>query len=372
VRILVHSVPPWAHSGYGTQCAIAIEQLAKLGHNIAVSAYAGVHEERLWRGIPVMGTGGKPYGNGVIAGNYRRWNADLVITLCDPWTLEPSQFAGLNMMPWMPVDCEPLSRMEEAWLRQIPGVRPAAMSQFGRDVLDAAGWPDAPVVPLVAQPEFRPDADAGRRWRAEMQVPSGAFLVIKLGVNNEDDRKAFIPTLVAFADFARRNHDAFLYLHTEAQAKSAPNLALAALDLGLKGRVAFGDEYKRACDLYSADWLTGMYNAADVTDAATKSEGFGVPIVESLACGTPVIGTRNSAVTEKIEPEWGWLVRGQLERPRHHQAWWSVPRTNELEQAYIKAGSSARSMRRAAEAAGSRWTPAAMGSAWAAALSQGS
>lgn len=351
---------------------MAAEALARLGHAVAISAYAGVHQEQDWHGIPVMGTGGKPFGNGVIRPNSSRWEADVLILMCDPWTLDPGQFGGLNLMPWMPVDCEPLSRMEQSWLEQVRkvarSVRPVAMSEHGQRMLSAAGW-ECPLVPLAVQSEMYPDPELGRAWRKRMKIPDGAFVIGKVAVNNEDDRKALIPTLVAFAQFARRRKDARLYLHTEAQAAKAPNLALAAIDLDLKGRVAFADEDRRACDLYSALDMAEIYCGLDVLDAATRSEGFGVPIIEALACGTPVIGTRNSAVTEKIRPEWGWLVAGQLERARHHQAWWSVPLVTDLARAYDKAAAGARGMRAAAAREGARWSAQAMQDAWAEALS---
>lgn len=374
MRILISGPPPWAQSGYGVQTGIAAEALGALGHELAVSAYAGVHEERNWQGIPVMGTGGKAYGNGVIAGNYRRWRADLLIFMCDPWTIDPAQLAGLNVMPWMPVDCQPLSRMEQSWLGTASSVaaslRPVAMSQHGQHMLKAAGW-ESPLVPLAAQDVMRPDAEGGKSWREHMAIPEGAFVIGKIGVSNEDDRKCFSQTLAAFARFAARYRNAFLYLHCEAQAAKSVNLALTAMDLDLRGRVAFADEYRRSCDLYTAADMARIFNGLDVLDSATRAEGFAVPIIEALACGTPVIGCRNSAVTEKIHPDWGWLVSGNLERARHHQAWWSVPLVTDLARAYEKAAAGARMMRAAAALEGSLWSADAMLIAWERALSEG-
>jgi glycosyltransferase involved in cell wall biosynthesis len=49
--------------------------------------------------------------------------------------------------------------------------------------------------------------------------------------------------------------------------------------------------------------LARYYGAADCTVmASTDLEGFGLSTIESLACGTPVIGTRRGATPEILEP----------------------------------------------------------------------
>lgn len=364
---MILGAPPWADSGYGIQARETAYALQRLGHTVAVAAFAGCHARQVWNGIEILPVGQKPFGNGLIAGTARRWKADLVITLCDPWTLQPDQFAGIPVMPWMPVDCEPLSVLEArflARLQQITKVWPVAMSEFGQRMLVAAGF-KAPVVPHCVPDGFAAAADPDM-FRAEVKVPAGAFLVVKVGVNNSDDRKAFVETLLAFARWGQK--DAVLYLHTEAQAKDAPNLVLLAAQLGLRHRVAFPSPEKRAADLYPAPWMAGMYTAADVADVTSRSEGFGVPCIEALACGTPVIGCRNSATTEKICPEWGWLIGGQEMWARHHGARWMTPSVPELARAYEKAHAGAARKRAAAARAGEQWTVAAMTAAWEKAL----
>ena len=62
-------------------------------------------------------------------------------------------------------------------------------------------------------------------------------------------------------------------------------------ELGLQGRVHFAG--------YVADEdLPLWYNAASVLVLPSVYEGFGLPIVEALACGTPVIAANASALPE--------------------------------------------------------------------------
>lgn len=48
----------------------------------------------------------------------------------------------------------------------------------------------------------------------------------------------------------------------------------------------------------SNDDLVGVYNLASVTLMPSIYEGFGLPVLESMACGTPVICSKNSSLLE--------------------------------------------------------------------------
>lgn len=48
----------------------------------------------------------------------------------------------------------------------------------------------------------------------------------------------------------------------------------------------------------SDDQLRSLYNGATASFFPSKYEGFGLPVLESMACGTPVITCRNSSLTE--------------------------------------------------------------------------
>lgn len=75
---------------------------------------------------------------------------------------------------------------------------------------------------------------------------------------------------------------------------------LAAKTLGLDGRVRF------------LDWvpevdLPGLYNLADLVVLPSLIEGFGLPALEAMACGTPVMAADNTSFPEVVG-ESGMLV----------------------------------------------------------------
>jgi glycosyltransferase involved in cell wall biosynthesis len=52
----------------------------------------------------------------------------------------------------------------------------------------------------------------------------------------------------------------------------------------------------------SDEELRVLYNAADLVVSPTMAEGFGLTLAEAMGCGTPVVATDYSAVSEVVGP----------------------------------------------------------------------
>jgi glycosyltransferase involved in cell wall biosynthesis len=106
-------------------------------------------------------------------------------------------------------------------------------------------------------------------------------------------RKAFDSQFAGFAQFAKAHPDAVLYCHS-AKAEHGENCGvnlpeLAAYHGLIDGtNILFPDAYRNIIGFDDA-YMRAVYSAADVTLMATMGEGFGIPIVEAQACGSPVI-----------------------------------------------------------------------------------
>jgi glycosyltransferase involved in cell wall biosynthesis len=99
----------------------------------------------------------------------------------------------------------------------------------------------------------------------------------------------------------RVGHDqACLLCHTDPKDENGPDLEAVIRELGLtNGEVLFSrDKVEPAA-------LAMIYNMVDATILISNAEGFGIPIQESLCCGTPVICTRTGGMTEQAEGENG-------------------------------------------------------------------
>ena len=53
--------------------------------------------------------------------------------------------------------------------------------------------------------------------------------------------------------------------------------------------------------------MADVYNAADVFVAPSRAETFSLVVVESMACGTPVIGSSAGGIPELISQDTGWI-----------------------------------------------------------------
>lgn len=348
MRILWQSPPPWAPSGYGKQTKLFVPELIKAGHDVAISAYAGVHESRPWKdprtgiSIPILPSGGRLSGNGGIRGNYNRWNADLAILLLDEWTTFPEQFKDLTVIPWMPIDCKPLSAMSAQWLslasRSGADIRPVAISQWGKSRLQEFAGSDIsiPVVPHAFDPDaFYPDENLGLAWKTEQGIPEDMRVVSMIATNNEyPSRKAIDQQMQAFALFSKKKDDVVLYIHAETQNSQGFSLYSMARDLDLEGKVVFADPFRRQVDDFDDNYMCGMYNASIFYTQASMAEGFGVPYIEAMACGIPVVGTNWASASEIITPETGKLVDGDLWWNPRHQARWKNPSVQSIRNAF--------------------------------------
>ena len=55
-------------------------------------------------------------------------------------------------------------------------------------------------------------------------------------------------------------------------------------------------------DYVDDDTLAGWYRGADVVIVTSRAEGFGLPAIEAMACATPVVAFRNTALPEIVGP----------------------------------------------------------------------
>jgi hypothetical protein len=92
----------------------------------------------------------------------------------------------------------------------------------------------------------------------------------------------------AFAQIPRKDHDLVIVGNRWYQGEAAERRAAS---LGLDGRVKFMG-YVPRCELPS--WFSG----ATAFVYPSLLEGFGLPIVEAMACGAPVITSNNSSMKE--------------------------------------------------------------------------
>jgi glycosyltransferase involved in cell wall biosynthesis len=129
-------------------------------------------------------------------------------------------------------------------------------------------------------------SDAGRRWERR-----GITEPYVLWVGTQEQRKNVVAVLDAFSHLAGRHPELSLVLH-------GPNGWLGdEVGEGLQHRGLHGRTIVSEGSLPRTE-LAALYARATVFVYPSLYEGFGMPVLEAMACGTPVVTSNISALPE--------------------------------------------------------------------------
>lgn len=288
-------------SGYGVQTNLAVSRLQG-EHEFAISCNYGQQGFT----APWLTPGGEvqllpadsrvdDHGQGIVPAHADTFGADVILTHYDAWVFDPAKL-GRPWVPWYPVDCEELpetiaSRVQHAAMR-ITQTR-HAVDRTNRRGLDAEYVPAA----------FDGDSYYPRGNGAEVRSYLKAedkFLVVCVAANTghaaSPSRKSYPQIFEGFALFTREVPEARLYIHAHQHGQL--DLGLLAKHYGIQDHIVSAVPYHLSIGAYGPDYMAGLYSAADVLLSPSMGEGFGVPIVEAQACGTPVITGDWTAMSE--------------------------------------------------------------------------
>jgi glycosyltransferase involved in cell wall biosynthesis len=342
--ILWHSNAPWVGSGYGTQSALFAPLIQRdLGHPVAFSAFFGLrgrrqpwHDPATDQSFIVYPGSRDGHGNDILGAHYKHYTKGKgwVVLLSDVWVMRAPIVKQLPMLAWCPVDHDPVTPMTVEWFKQGEAF-PIAMSRFGQEQLTVAGIKQVQYVPHGFDPNVFKPGDR-REARKALGLPVDTFMVGMVAANlGIPSRKSFAQALRAFSIFHKKYPDSTLYMHSILEDTQGENIPVMAESLGIRPYCA--DPYALTLGL-PHNSVCAVHNALDVLLNPATGEGFGVPLIEAQACGTPCITTDFSAMPEVAPVSAGnWTVGGQ-ECWTGFNSWQLTPNVEELvdrlEQAY--------------------------------------
>jgi glycosyltransferase involved in cell wall biosynthesis len=190
--------------------------------------------------------------------------------------------------------------MLESVLANLKAERDVAMavSQFTKDDFCAlSGFPPERVVvaPLSAGDRFRPVNDKAQiaAVRARLRVGERPFL---LSVSNPQPRKN-IPLLIRSFYIALRRLPSWEgNLVLVGQAKAGRGVEVIQEEIEKEPELA--RRVIRVGGAVSDEDLASLYNACEAFLFPSTSEGFGLPVLEAMQCGAPVICSNSSSLPE--------------------------------------------------------------------------
>jgi len=227
--------------------------------------------------------------------NYR---CDKLIVFQDIWQMEKYK---IDLIPcqkylWLPVHntfiMEPLQdeprHIESRNLYHLPYFdKIATFSQFGVEVLKCYCY-NAKLINHTIDSKIYRNLNNKNKLRNRYNLNENDFICLMVARNSEaNDRKGFMPQFEAFSLFAKDKSNCKLILHensTYSLDKGVQNLKEKAIQLGILDKIIILDN-----SFTKNEQINDLYNLSDVLLCASRSEGFGVPMVEAQFCDLPVI-----------------------------------------------------------------------------------
>jgi glycosyltransferase involved in cell wall biosynthesis len=327
IKLLWMSDSPVFCTGFGTVTREVLRRLAARDHyEVACVAwgYEGWPYERHDIPYDLYPSVSPNLGRDTLPKALDHFKPDILVTLGDIWMVEwISELAdrnGCRFFPYFPIDGAPLYPPWRAFVQSADV--PITCSRFAQRLVECAipGIRVEMIYHGVDTEIFRP------LERARPAPLEGKFIV---GCTARNQPRKNLPSLIkAFARFSHDKDDAVLYLHSD------PNdIGWDLLDLLQRYQVV-----NRTCISKSASTTRGVssrklneiYNLFDVMVLPTAGEGFGLPILESMAAGVPVIATGYSSCVELLEGRGELIKVKDFMTAGRHNVEYAIPDIDDL------------------------------------------
>ena len=317
LKICMLSDSPLLATGYSNQSKLLAKYLSDRGHDIhyLANSYTGqplVHaklEDGTEFNYKIYGQKSQ-YFSSEMGQLMKEIKPDIFYILLDTFMLhgnprnpQAGWFLNVDTSPsrtmfWFPSDGGgrlPLSC--ETILQKID--RPVAMSQFGQKQVKDVHNLNVDHIPHGTEPDrfYRLPEEKRNEIRAKWGL-TGKFVIGSVFRNQP--RKNPDRYFKTFNLIKEKVPNAVLFLHTDPNDQAGQILLQNQIaKYNLENRVIFtGMSSMRAFDW--AD-MNEVYNTMDAFFLPTSGEGFGIPIIEAMACKIPVIATSYTTTPELVE-----------------------------------------------------------------------
>jgi len=310
MRIAILTDSPFLPTGYSNAAKQLVQHLCKLGHEVhwLAHAYTGVtldfvrFEDGTEFSCKIHGQNmGDMYFNQSLAIKLKELNIERFIILLDTFMLYP-WYLNVDTSPaktyfWYPSDGGAgLPKGCDAILKKMDVS--VGMAKFAqKQVADYHGI-KAEYIPLGLDPKrFYKLSDQDRN---ELRAKNGFADKFVIGVvARNQPRKALDRTIKSMRLIADQIPEAVLFLHLDPKDPAAPwQIHELVKRYNLENRVVYSG--MQAFKGLGWDKMNGIYNMMDCFLLTTTGEGFGIPIIEAMACEVPVVATDYTTTPELV------------------------------------------------------------------------
>lgn len=209
------------------------------------------------------------------------------------------QIPWVSWYPWDSHDAQAL--LNGRSLIEAPDIG-VAMSDFQFDFLKKYGLRvDERIYNIVNTDTFKPmTKEEFNRKKLEEYNPALKDIKVLLFVGRPSWRKNIEFLLGAYKEILRSRDDVILYLHVDFDDKGVEgkaNLSKIIHSLNLDKKIMYTPENQWTTGVSEA-YLNRLYNLADLYVTTHGGEGFGLPIAEAMATGTPFVATNCTTMPE--------------------------------------------------------------------------
>jgi glycosyltransferase involved in cell wall biosynthesis len=293
-------------SGYQGISVNLCERLSRLGHEVKVIGWNYKREEHYYSFTLIPATT-FPDIVAIILNLANKWDFDIMVVALDiphhekflqmlSEQLPQRRFAYIGIMA---VEAGPLT---SSWAYVLMAMQKAfVISGYGTQQAINAGVVHAEHIQIgIDAEQWRiPEPEERKKLRDALGVEDDEFLVLSVGDNQE--RKNPHKLMQIFAEFSKGKKTKLLHVTREWNPAGA-RLKDYAAEVGIiKDYMLFerGMPFKQ---------LWGLYAISDAFLLPSKAEGLGLPLLEAMAVGVPVIATNCTAISEVLADGRGLLA----------------------------------------------------------------
>jgi len=327
-------------TGYGTVSYYVLQGMKMTEHyKLAQLGFQFFGQPLQLNGITILPTGKKPYGEDILQGHLANVRPNILITLCDmfriPWFKNLKMPEGMNTkwVAYFPLDAEEIPLGADEALKHAD--YRVAMSEFTKREAEKAGFKvDAMIPHGVDVSLYRPISKKeiikrnnlllykyiekpNKEKNGKLELNKEFITIKDAGLENKFiigsvfrncPRKNPLALVEGFYRYSKINPNAVLWLHTDPNDVQAVNIVAYAKRRGILNKIYYTAIHSVA---YAAArmMMPDIYNMFDIHVLTTSGEGFGLPILESLACGVPNVMTDYTTAEELIGNDRGVRVK---------------------------------------------------------------